>query len=168
MNHHAAVENREIFKLRHGRLFLAGIKGLFHSVLVHQLGRLVTFSNSERFLHNCSCPTVRDWIAVFPALFPTNATDVTGCSEQMNFWGFLLSSSKQCKIFSLLMLRSLIAFPSPCSNCRALEGSLRQFLQLYPSVFHSTFFSTSSSFFFLIFPPFKRLNESKVDQFSFM
>ena len=29
----------------------------------------VTFLNSEQFLHYCSCPTVRDWIAVYPALF---------------------------------------------------------------------------------------------------
>ena len=29
----------------------------------------VTFLNSERFLHYCSCPTVCDWIAVYPALF---------------------------------------------------------------------------------------------------
>ena len=29
----------------------------------------VTFLNSERFSHYCSCPTVRDWIAVYPALF---------------------------------------------------------------------------------------------------
>ena len=29
----------------------------------------VTFLNSEIFLHYCSCPTVRDWIAVYPALF---------------------------------------------------------------------------------------------------
>ena len=28
-----------------------------------------TFLNSERFLQYCSCPTVRDWIAVYPALF---------------------------------------------------------------------------------------------------
>ena len=28
----------------------------------------VTFLNSEHFLHYCSCPTVRDWIAVYPAL----------------------------------------------------------------------------------------------------
>merc|ERR1711946_57208 len=33
------------------------------------VGRFVTFLNSERFLHYCSCPTVRDWIAVYPALF---------------------------------------------------------------------------------------------------
>ena len=29
----------------------------------------VTFLNSKRFSHYCSCPTVRDWIAVYPALF---------------------------------------------------------------------------------------------------
>merc|ERR1712074_280478 len=29
----------------------------------------VTFLISERFLRYCSCPTVRDWIAVYPALF---------------------------------------------------------------------------------------------------
>ena len=29
----------------------------------------VTFLNSERFSHYCFCPTVRDWIAVYPALF---------------------------------------------------------------------------------------------------
>ena len=28
----------------------------------------VTFLNSERFSHYCSCPIVRDWIAVYPAL----------------------------------------------------------------------------------------------------
>ena len=33
------------------------------------VGPSVTFLNSERFLHYCSCPTVRDWIAVYPALF---------------------------------------------------------------------------------------------------
>ena len=30
--------------------------------------RKVAFLNSERFLHYCSCPTVRDWIAVYLAL----------------------------------------------------------------------------------------------------
>ena len=33
------------------------------------VGRSVTFLNSKRFLHYCSCPTVRDWTAVYPALF---------------------------------------------------------------------------------------------------
>ena len=28
----------------------------------------VTFLNSGRFSHYCSCPTIRDWIAVYPAL----------------------------------------------------------------------------------------------------
>ena len=30
---------------------------------------ICTFLNSERFSHYCSYPTVRDWIAVYPALF---------------------------------------------------------------------------------------------------
>ena len=29
----------------------------------------VTFFNSKWFSHYCSCPTIRDWIAVYPALF---------------------------------------------------------------------------------------------------
>ena len=31
----------------------------------------VTFLNGERFLYYCSCPTVRDRIAVYPVLFPS-------------------------------------------------------------------------------------------------
>ena len=48
--------------------FLVADTGLYTLVcwLVHWL---VTLLNSERFLHYYSCPTVRDWIAVFPALF---------------------------------------------------------------------------------------------------
>ena len=38
-----------------------------------QVGKSVgwydTFFNSERFTHDCSCPTISDWIAVYPALF---------------------------------------------------------------------------------------------------
>ena len=29
----------------------------------------ITFLNCEQFSHYCSCPTVRNWIAVYPALF---------------------------------------------------------------------------------------------------
>ena len=29
----------------------------------------VAFLNCKRFLHDCSCPTIRNWIAVYPALF---------------------------------------------------------------------------------------------------
>ena len=32
------------------------------------VGPSVTFLNSEQFLHYCSCPTVRDWIAVYPTI----------------------------------------------------------------------------------------------------
>ena len=33
------------------------------------IGPSVTFLNCEQFSHYCSFPTVRDWIAVYPALF---------------------------------------------------------------------------------------------------
>ena len=36
--------------------------------------RSVTFLNSERFSHYCSCPAVRDWIAVYPALLLSRLT----------------------------------------------------------------------------------------------
>ena len=39
------------------------------------VGRSVTCLNSERFLNYCSCPTVRDWIAVYPALFLLKEVD---------------------------------------------------------------------------------------------
>ena len=47
--------------------------------------RYITFLNSERFLHYCSCPTVRDWIVVYLALLIS--TDVNGAS--MVFASFL-------------------------------------------------------------------------------
>ena len=48
MNHHAAVENHEIFKLRLSRLFLAGIKGLFHSARVKSDERRTSVKMVER------------------------------------------------------------------------------------------------------------------------
>ena len=50
------------------------------------VGRSVTFLNSEWFLHYSSCPTVRDWIAVYPALVFSLIEDE-----------FLLSQKKQTK-----------------------------------------------------------------------
>ena len=41
----------------------------FYTLLCRYVGRLRIFLNSERFPHYCSCPTVRDWIAVYSALF---------------------------------------------------------------------------------------------------
>ena len=49
MNHHAAVENHEIFKLRLGRLFLAGIKGLFHSALLWNPGASVLEDEKDEY-----------------------------------------------------------------------------------------------------------------------
>ena len=59
---------------RHFRFFRRGHATLHLAVSVGMsvgpsVGRSVTFLNSERFPHYGSCPTVRDWIAVYPALF---------------------------------------------------------------------------------------------------
>ena len=40
-----------------------------HTSPCRSVGRFVTFLNSGRFSHYCSCPTVRDCLAVYPALF---------------------------------------------------------------------------------------------------
>ena len=52
-------------------LFHSGFLSRGHATTPCRVGRSVGPSvlNSERFLHYCSCPTVRDWIAVYPALF---------------------------------------------------------------------------------------------------
>ena len=52
--------------------------------------RYVTFLNSEWFLHYCSCPTVRDCIAVYPALLSIilarTVSSVNGiCKESLTF-----------------------------------------------------------------------------------
>ena len=39
------------------------------------VGWSITFLNSEWFLHYCSCPTLRDWITVYPALFLSTHLD---------------------------------------------------------------------------------------------
>ena len=55
--------------------FLLADTRLHHAVLVGRLVcRSVTFLNFERFLHYCSSPTIRDCLAVFPALFWSRAT----------------------------------------------------------------------------------------------
>ena len=48
----------------HSDLFSRGYATLHLAMSVGKLvRRSVTFLNSKRFLHYCSCPTVRDWIA---------------------------------------------------------------------------------------------------------
>ena len=58
----------------------------------------VTFLNSERFLHYCSCPTVRDWIAVYPALFIFPWLPSYGSFDKGHVFSFFnLSFSMQIK-----------------------------------------------------------------------
>ena len=49
------------------------------------VGPSVAFLNSERFSHYCFRPTVRDWIAMYPALFGLFSS----------YTGFLASSSSR-------------------------------------------------------------------------
>ena len=60
------VEVVDFFSRGHATLHLAVSVG---PSVRPSVGPSVTFLNSERFSHYCSCPTVRDWIAVYPALF---------------------------------------------------------------------------------------------------
>ena len=45
-------------------LSLSHVRGTTQDAMVH----IQIFLNCDRFTHYCSCPTVRDWIAVHPAL----------------------------------------------------------------------------------------------------
>ena len=63
-------------------LFSRGHATLHLAVSVGRSVGPVTFLNSERFLHYCSCPTVRNWIAVYPALFWKPLKNIlTNCKE---------------------------------------------------------------------------------------
>ena len=52
------------------------------------VGRSVTFLNSEWFSHYCSCPTIRDWIAVNPALFFKDQLFFSEAGMSLNFCEF--------------------------------------------------------------------------------
>ena len=56
--------SEKIFLVADTRLYTLPCRSVGRSVR-----RSVTFLNSDWFSHYCSCPTVRDWIAVYPALF---------------------------------------------------------------------------------------------------
>ena len=65
MNSEVRLRGFAIFSRGHATLHLAVSVGRSVRRLVHP----VTFLNFEWYLHYCSCLTVRDWIAVYPALF---------------------------------------------------------------------------------------------------
>ena len=95
------------------RLFVASLKvfsnGLvcssvclpdfFESADAPDLG-LMTLLNSEQFSHYCSCQTVRDWIAVYPALF------LSVCLSTI-FYFSLAATSRSCVLSLLLSLFSV-------------------------------------------------------------
>ena len=75
--------NQPLFSRGHATLHLAVSVG-------RSVGRSVTFLNSEPFLRYCSCPTVRDWIAVYPALLSSIDNDYVsmthGWLQFMNYY----------------------------------------------------------------------------------
>ena len=68
------IHLRYVFSRGHATLHLAVSVGMSVGPSV---GRSVTFLNSERFSHYCSCPTVRDSIAVYPALFHPSSLPIS-------------------------------------------------------------------------------------------
>ena len=70
------------------------------------VGRLVKFFNCEWFLHYCSCPTVHDWIAVYPALFCWSPDTSIVCLSNL-FQKILLSNMKLIS-FKLILLLALL------------------------------------------------------------
>ena len=54
---------------------------------------LVTFFNSERFLHHYSCPTNRDWSAVYPAVFDFYRRFLQYCSCKNGWIAFFIKAS---------------------------------------------------------------------------
>ena len=66
----SSIQQLNLFSRGHATLHLAVSVGRSVGPSVRLSVRpSVTFLNYERFSHYCSCPTVRDWIAVYPALF---------------------------------------------------------------------------------------------------
>ena len=56
--------------------FLVADTRLYSLPLAMSVRPSVTFLNSKRFSQYCSCPTIRDWIAVYPALFYGGSTSI--------------------------------------------------------------------------------------------
>ena len=62
------------------------------------VGRLVTFLNSQWFLHYCSCPTVSDWIAVYPALFIVELVYNAACKYLSEGWMWLFFDKTKLQV----------------------------------------------------------------------
>ena len=83
----------------------------------------VTFLNSDRFSHYCSWPTVRDWIAVHPALLPIRISWWDPLKSSLNalLWDFTSIAVCLCNNFAIFTIswinwsqrRTLLAYVSP-------------------------------------------------------
>ena len=88
--------NFPVFSRGHATLHLAMLVGRSVGPLVRHIFEF------ERFSHYCSCPTVRDWIAVYPVLLNT---------KNENFW------NKFCNVTGCWWYTILIYLSVSCSQC---------------------------------------------------
>ena len=68
-NHHMRTRNFSKFKILFCRVLRDSTTHFVGPSVRPSVRPSVTFLNCDRFSHYCSCPTVRDWITVYPALF---------------------------------------------------------------------------------------------------
>ena len=78
------VKVLQVFSRGHATLHLAVLVG---PLVRPSVGWSVTFPNCMRFLHYCSCPTVRDWIAVYPALLGSKGLHLQSGKPILRLWG---------------------------------------------------------------------------------
>ena len=84
---------------------------------------LVTFLNFDRSSHHCYCPTVRDWIAVYPASLPIRISWWDPLKSSLNalLWDFTSIAVSLCHNFAIFTIswidwsqrRTLLANVSP-------------------------------------------------------
>ena len=100
-----------LLKPFHSSLFFSRGHATLHLALSvgRSVGRSVrpsvTFLNSERFSHYCSCPTLRDWIAVYPALLNLNKSSCWQLIEYVQDIKSVLNVKKTINYFKLSFIR---------------------------------------------------------------
>ena len=73
--------------------------------------RSITFLNYEWLSHYCSCPTVFDWIAVYPALFYSGEWVFISLTNFIDKWG--VASAKRYAVRTAPRVRSYPSGPRP-------------------------------------------------------
>ena len=100
------------------------------------VGPSVTFLNSERFLHYCSCPNVGDWIAVYPALFIKELLQLNAVPDLLI--AILFFSSISTILIFYLLFKKVLKKRNPSTSSSSARGDLfNQTVVLFFFHFHS-------------------------------